>query len=261
MKKRMVFLAMMVCVLAFGLVFIGCKSDGGGGLSIPSLAGFKAADFAGIDLVFSGSAVTEATAEAVIIPIVELLKQRYDDLSDFIKDKLGGDGAIGSFNKDLSDYKNDTDLTDYGIENLAGSTKGSANSSGGSGTFNLTHDYDSDNDIDSFDFIGSNTVKGKVKGAGNNMVKVSANSQSDSEAVALSYAVAFNYGSNSGYAIVTVGWAYEWVYLLATDTINFTSVPLANVKVDLYDTDGSFLRTQSYTGEDAIEMLGLDELF
>ena len=260
MKKRLGFLVMLVCVLAFGLVFVGCKSDDGGG-GIPSLAGFKASDLTGIDLVLSGSALTEATAEAVITPIFELLEDRYNILQQFLSNKIGEDFSSGPVNLNLSNYKNDSDLTGYGMENLAGSGRGSGTGSITSytisQTINFTHDYDSDNDSDKSTFIGgSDTVKGKVKGSVKLTDGENSSSVSESEAVALSYAVAFNYGSNSGYAIVTVGWAYSAATIKATGIPSFTSGPTANVKFDLYAPNGSFIVSQTFSGEDALDMLG-----
>ena len=260
MKKRLVFMAMLACVLAFGLVFVGCKSDDGG-VSIPSLSGFKTTDFADIGLVVSGyDPVPLASAETVIEPFFKLLYERYDDLYDFINYEIGE--PSGSFNYDLSGYAAYPDVTGIGMTNLAGSIKGSVTDSSTlfsySGTTNFTHDYDSDTDSGSGSFIGTDTIKAKVKGLVKESGSETHTSKSQSQAGALSYAAAFISGTYSGYAIVTVGWAFEGVYLLATDTEKFTSGPTASVKFDLYAPNGTTLiGSQTITGEDAIDMLGL----
>jgi len=265
MKKRMVFLAMLVCVLAFGLVFVGCKSDdgGGGAPAIPKLTPFTVAALSEIDLdVSGGTAVPLASAETVITPIFKLLCYRYWDLSNFIEDEVIGEDS-GSINKDLSDYQDDSELTGVGIENLAGSAKGSATESGasfsGSAAINLTHDYYSASDSAKGSFTG--TVEAKVKGAANITYGDNPNSESYGEAVNLSYAVAFISGGYSGYAIVTASWAWAGVYIIATDEEKFTSRPVATIKFDVYDPDGSFIGTKSYTGAAAVDMLGLNEGF
>ena len=261
MKKRLGSVVMLVCILAFGLVFVSCKSDDGGGMSIPSLSPFKATDLAGIGLTLSGNALTEATGKDVIEPIFKLLEDRYDKLAYLINDEiLSREGYSSvSFTLDLSDYVDDTDLTDYGIENLAGTVKCSFTVSSSlesdSGTINLTHDYDSAHDSDSFDFIGANTVMAKVKAA-SKFVNSENGSYSGGKGVALSYAVAFNYGTNCGYAIVNVGWAYSEVYNAQNPHGKYTSGPTATVKIDLYAPDRSFIGTQSVSGADALDFLG-----
>ena len=203
MKKRLVFLAMLVCVLAFGLVFMGCKDSGGGGLSVKSIVlseiGFDPAAIYGSDPI-PGSPTDEAGAQEVFEPIADVLQARYDLLKGYIEaymhdymDTLESSGKTSVNDTiQLSDIL--PSLTSAGIFNLTGNIRVTGSGSYTGGSYNITvtlsHEYDSEDDSSSPSYTGLR-LYAKVKATSTDSYTGNASGETEVETLSLSYVTAY----------------------------------------------------------------------
>ena len=274
MKKRMAFLAMLVCLLAFGLVFIGCKSDGGGGgLSLKDLdladLGFTADALSSIyggDIPPSPSNEDEAYDASV--PIFDVLKVRYKSLEDiitaFVEDymtDLESDvlyGGPSSVNKtfDISEIIT-ADLSAAGIKDLAGNVNISASINTKTGgytvnvTVNLTHVYDS-----AYDLSGSysgNMLYANIKvTAKDNETEVYGTSWTEVKSSSMSYAIA--YAGTDYCGLATSNCSYKTTETNKAGSYNVNS---AGGTFKFYDLNNKQTFSYSLPKEDAIDLFDL----
>ena len=190
MKKRLGFLVMLVCVLAFGLVFVGCKDGGGGGLSIKSIAldaiNFDTNSYYGIDGEIPPSPTDYDEAEEAFGPIYFILAAKVEYLSGLIEAYMTTHQAYiqaqlmngkNPFTETLKIEEIITAPTNTGLKNVTGTLRivSSLNTktleySGGM-TTTMSFEYDS-----AFDASSTYIYKLYVKSNVNSVTTVTGNS-------------------------------------------------------------------------------------
>ena len=233
MKKRLGFLVMLVAILAFGLVSVGCKSDGGGGgLSVGSInlndIGFVAATIYGSDPI-PPSPVDETEGDAAFTPVATVLEAKYKLLEAFIANYVGNhiwasmlSGSltvndtikITDIIKSTSVASNGKTFTANGIFNLAGTVKIVATvdkslNYNQTTTITLSSEYDSDDETPSSSYSGERLyAKSKINLSNTETGNEIGGWDTRKENATISYAVA--YADTDYCGLAAANFSYKW---------------------------------------------------
>lgn len=275
MKKFTKLLAIMVSII---FILAAC-GNGDDPFDIPSLSSFspknapdmdfgEGAPFMNIDQAMIAFDVFDGLLGKKCVILEEIL-------GDLIVDELFTSSQSDSVSLNLSAYKDDKDITDNGIINLAGKVTASyggteeesSGSFSASGGFNYSHDYNSKED--SFPYLpgdiklpSDTDIKAKVKVINNS--KSSSNWTETSwtgifeEAIAMAYVVSYNSANTCGIGVVNLGLAsiVKWTQNDEHSGGTYISGPIAKVDIKFYDKDGTYLFGKFLSGTEALDFFG-----
>ena len=283
MKKRMGFLAALVCVLAFGLVFVGCGSDSSSSsFSGPSVKDIPLSDLGldseGLALIYAGGDVPPSPADyteagQAFERASDVLRGKYDLFEDFIHEYVEDymdnlPSTTTSLNKTfkITDIITSTSLAyngktfkANGIYNLSGTVNitGSGNASAGGYviTSALSHEYDSDEESPFSSYSGYR-LYAKVKVSSIFDYSGSSVSETEIQTLRLSYAVAYADTDFCGLSDFNSGFKTTWSSKAPSWDDTYT-VNSATGDVGFYDLTGKQTYSYKMSKTEAIDFFGL----
>lgn len=217
---------------------------------------------------------TPEAAKSIVFPIIKLLGDRHDEVDDEILEKIEetveramskGNITSHTFDYNAATFPVSRKIAAYGISGIAGTVKGSAELTGDATSrsevfafsgINLEYSYNSDNDdgYQKKNPAANTFVRGWVKATGSTIERESRSggneSESEEEAMVITFVVAFNDGVNSGKVAAELGYSYKEVEnetVGQRDTESFEYGPFS-AKFTFYDNDeniqGEFIVTE-----------------
>jgi len=264
-------------LLILSIVFIlAACGKGDGGFGIPSLSGYNVSNAPDSD--FSRGGEDFPSKEIALVKFMELsefLMDRYgildDGISEIIDRKANSSNQTVKLN--LVEYKNE--FKNDGIINLSGSVTASwdktdlgekpSGSAYQKADFNISHDYDCDED--SSYGLGGVDINFKMKAKGsqkeNETWSPSTAFNTREEAMAMSYVITFDSAEYSGITILNTGYAWsdkrtknypepDWTW------DSWLTDPKARVELKFYGKNGNHLFSHTFTEKEALGFLDLD---